>query len=163
MLNELKKFFEDHPLAHKAANSIKNGREIAVVVTKGDQKTLDAHAPLARTTYTFTKVDGRNVLNEQAAASPDITFTMPETAARELVTKNFDTVGQVGLHIFEKMLSNDPSQKIHAKIHAGFLSLMTGGYLGILTSGGGDVAKFLASRGLGSAGKLKETISKLKG
>ena len=33
MLAELKKFFEENPLAHKAADSIKNGREIAVVVT----------------------------------------------------------------------------------------------------------------------------------
>lgn len=153
MLNELKKFFEESPLAQKAADSIKNGREIAVIVTNAGQSTA----------YTFTKVSGRNVLNEQAASSPDLTFTMPEPAARELVTSNFETVGQVGLHIFEKMLSNDPSQKIHVKIHAGFLSLLTGGYLGVLTSGGGDVAKFLASRGLGNMGKLKETISKLKG
>lgn len=153
MLAELKDFFENNPLAQRAADSIKNGREIAVVVTNGDQKT----------NYTFAKESGRNVFRDSAASSPDLTFTIPQASAQELVTKKFDTVGQVGLHIFEKMLSNDPSQKIQAKIHAGFLGLMTGGYLGVLTAGGTDVAKFLASKGLGSAGKIKDTISKMRG
>lgn len=153
MLADLKSFFEANSLAIKAADSIKNGRQIGVVVTAGDQKTE----------YTFLKEKGANVLREGAASSPDLTFTIPEASAKELTTKKFETVGQVGLHIFEKMLSNDPSQKIHAKIQAGFLGLMTGGYLGVLTAGGGEVAKFLATKGLGSAGKLKETISKMRG
>lgn len=153
MLTELKEFFENHPLAQKAADSIKNGREIAVVVTKGGH----------HNSYTFAKENGRNIFRDGGASKPDLTFTIPEASAQELVTKKFDTVGQVGLHIFEKMLSNDPSHKIHAKIHAGFLGLMTGGYLGVLTAGGTEVAKFLAAKGLGSAGKIKDTISKMRG
>lgn len=153
LANDLKNFFESNPLAQKAADSIKNGRQIAITIT-GDS---------TKTEFTFTKESGKNVLRDGAASSPDLTFTIPEASAQELVTKNFENVGKVGLHIFEKMLSNDPNQKIHAKIHAGFLGLMTGGYLGVLTSGGADVAKFLATKGLGSAGKLKDTISKMRG
>lgn len=149
MLHELKSFFEANPLAAQAAASIRNGRCIALEV-EGKS-------------YTFTKESGRNVLREGAPSSPDLTFFMPEAMVRELVTKEFATVGQVGLHIFDKMLSNDPSHKVRVKLQIGVLSLVTGGYLGVLTAGGGEVARYMASKGLGNMGKLKDAISKLKG
>lgn len=152
MLNEMKAFFEGSPLAQRAAESIRSGREIALEVKIGESVDV----------FTFAKEKDRNILRQGAPTSPDLVFTLPETAAKELVTKQFDTVGQVGLHIFEKMLSNDPSQRIQVKVKAGVLSLVTGGYFGVLTAGGSEVAKFLGSKGLGSLGKLKETISKLK-
>lgn len=153
MLSELKAFFVDSDLSKKAAGSIRNGREIGLEITR---KTGTAEQ------YTFTKEGGRNVLREGAASSPDVIFVLPEVAANELVTKDFATIGQVGLHIFEKILSNDPDQKIQIRLKAGVLSLVTGGYFGVLTSGGSDVAKFLASKGLGSMGRLKDAVSKLK-
>lgn len=152
MLNELKSFFEDNELAKKAAESLRNGREIGVEIKMGDN--VEA--------YTFTKEGGRNVLKKGEPSSPDVVFIIPEAAARELVTKKFDSVGQVGLHIFEKILSNDSNQKIAIRLNAGALGLVTGGYFGVLTAGGTDVAKFLASKGLGSMGKLKDAVSKLR-
>lgn len=153
MLSDLKVFFESGELAKKAASSIRNGREIALNVKSGD----------AQVGYTFTKESGNNVLREGESAHPDVVFILTEAAAKDLVTRKFDTVGQVGLHIFEKILSNDPNQKIQIRLKAGVLSLVTGGYFGVLTAGGADVAKFLATRGLGSMGKLKDAISKLRG
>jgi hypothetical protein len=153
MLAELKSFFEENKLAQDAAASLKNGREIGLAITANGQTT----------TYTFAREDGHNVVRDGAPKSPDFTFTIPEAAARELVAKKFETVGQVGLHIFEKMLSNDPNQKIRAKLQTGALSLVTGGYFGVLTAGGSEVAKFLATKGLGNMGKLKDAIGKLRG
>ncbi|MBI3544516.1 MAG: hypothetical protein HY075_14690 [Deltaproteobacteria bacterium] len=153
MLSELKGFFESGALAQKAADSIRNGREIGLEIT----------APSGSTHYTFTKESGRNVLREGKSSSPDVAFVIPDAAARDLVTRNFETVGQVGLHIFEKILSNDPSQKIQIRLRTGVLSLVTGGYFGVLTAGGSEVARFMATKGLGSMGKLKDAISKLKG
>jgi hypothetical protein len=40
---------------------------------------------------------------------------------------------------------------------------MTSGYLGVLASGGADIAKYLATKGLGSPAKIKEAIGKLRG
>lgn len=151
--DELRAFFETGELARKAADSIRNGREIALVIQSPDRAQ----------SYTFTKEGGRNVLRDGAPAHPDLTFTLPEAAMRDLVTRKFENVGQVGLHIFEKILSNDPQWKIRVKLEIGVLSLITGGYLGVLAAGGGEVAKFLASRGLGSMGKIKDAISKLRG
>lgn len=153
MTNELRAFFEDNELAKRAADSIRNGREIAIVIRSSNQSA----------SYTFTKESGRNVLRDAPAAHADLTFTIPEESARELVTAKFESVGQVGLHIFNKMLSNDPNQKITAKLHAGMLSLVAGGYLGVLTAGGSEVAKFLATKGLGNVGKIKDALSKMKG
>lgn len=153
MYSELKPFFEENPLAVRAAHSIRDGHEITLNVRRIDGSLL---------AFTFAKQGGRNVLREGRSESPDLTFTMAEAAARSLVTGHYETVGQVGLHIFEKMLSNNPEDKIRAAINAGFLRLMTGGYLGVLTAGGGDVAKFLATRGLGNVGKLKDAINRLR-
>ena len=153
MLTEMKAFFEAGELAQKAASSIRNGREIGLVVTSAGKEVG----------YTFTREGGKNVLRDGNAAHPDIIFTLPEAAAKALITGKFETIGQVGLHIFEKILSNDPDQKVRIRLKAGVLSLVTGGYLGVLTSGGTDVAKFLATHGLGSMGKLKDAISKMRG
>ena len=152
MFAELHNFFEANELAKKAADSIRDGREIAILVTGDGQQAA----------YTFTKSGGKNVFKESAAARPDVSFTIPIASVREIVETNFISVGQVGLRIFEKIISPDPAQKIHVKIHTGFLSLMTGGYLGVLTSGGSEVAKFLASKGLGSMSRVKDTISKMQ-
>ena len=103
------------------------------------------------------------MLRDGEPKSPDVVFIMPVAAARDLTSKKFDTVGQVGLHIFEKILSNDPTQRIQIRLKSGVLSLVTGGYFGVLTAGGAEVAKFLATKGFGSMGKLKDAISKLKG
>ena len=152
MFVEMQRFFETNDLAKKAADSIKDGREIAVIIT-------DTGTSFP---YTFSKSGGQNVFKETAASRPDVTFTIPVASGREITETSFTSVGQVGLRIFEKIISPDPAQKIHVKIHTGFLSLLTGGYLGVLTSGGSEVAKFLASKGLGSMSKVKDTISKMQ-
>ncbi len=154
MLNDLKKFFEENKLANDAAASIKNGREIEIIVVTTDK---------SRVEFTFKKDSGKNKIETGKAKDADLSFVMPEAAIREIITSEFDSVGQVGLRIFEKMLSSDENHKITAKLNCGILSLMTGGYLGVLTAGGTDVAKFLATKGLGNMGKLKDAISKMKG
>ncbi len=152
MLTELKSFFENNPLAQGAAQSIRNGREIELIVTDGQQNFY----------YTFTKANNLNLIKDEKTSSPDLSFTIPKKSAQELLSNSFNNVGEVGLFIFEKMLSSDPEKKIKVKLHVGVLSLLAGGYLGVLTAGGSEVAKFLATKGLSSLGKLKEAISKLK-
>lgn len=149
----LKKFFEENTLAKDAANSISNGRKIKITITDSTGES---------TAFVFTKEKGANVLKEEDSTGYDVSFVIPVKAAEEITSTKFDSVGQVGLRIFEKILSSDAEQKIQVKVHAGVLSLITGGYLGVLTAGGGDVAKFLASKGLGNIGKIKDAISKMK-
>lgn len=148
-MDKIKSFFEENTLAQQAAYSIKNGREISLVI--------DGNS------YIFKKEDSKNKVEPGNSSSPDLVFEIPKQAAEELLSKSFESVGAVGIFIFEKMLSSDPEHKVKARVKAGFLSLMTGGYLGVLAAGGVDVAKFLAQKGLSNPSKIKDAITKLRG
>ncbi len=160
MFEELKKFFEENKLAIEAASSIRNGRKIRITILENQDQNQESNQ---ESSYLFTKQGSRNAFLNEPVPEPDLTFKIPAATAKELITKTFLSVGEVGLFIFGKITSSNEKEKIHFKLNVGFLNLMTGGYLGVLTAGGSDVAKYLASKGLGNIGKLKETISKLKG
>lgn len=160
MLDELKAFFEESDLAKRAAHSLKDGREIALLIEPVVEP-VESPQKMAKP-FIFVKKEGRNEFLDGLAKKPDVSFFIPEASAHELITQKFDDVGQVGLHIFDKMLSNDPKRKIRVKLHVGFMDLMTGGYFGVLAAGGSDVAKFLAAKGFASLGKLKDLISNLR-
>ncbi len=145
----LKDFFEKNPLCIKAAQSLKNGAEISLKVEGSS--------------YTFTKAGGANVLKNEAATKADMSFTMPEATAADLISKSFHSVGDVGVFLFQEVASSDSSRKIHVKFHSGFLSLMASGYFGILTAGGKDVAEYLATKGFTNFNKLKSVITNLRG
>ena len=53
-------------------------------------------------------------------------------------------------------------KKVSVKFKAGFLTLFSKGYLGILTAGGSQFASFLASKGLNGMGAIKEALKKMK-
>lgn len=144
----LKLFFEMNELCIRAAESLKNGSEIGLEV---------ANEP-----YTFTKQSGKNQFILGKPKKPDMSFIMTGLAAQGLVEKKFASVGEVGIYIFQHVASQKAEEKIHVKFHTGFLGLMTSGYFGILTAGGADVAKYLASRGFTNFNKLRDVISKLK-
>lgn len=147
-MDKIKVFFEENALAQQAAHSIKNGREIGLVIDG--------------VPYTFKKDASKNRIESGKSSSPDLIFEIPKQAAEELFSNSFTSVGAVGIFIFEKMLASDPQHKVKARVHAGFLSLMTGGYLGVLAAGGAEVAKFLAQKGLSNPSKIKDAIAKLR-
>ena len=145
---KLTSFFEHGPMAKKAAHSLKDGREIQLLV---------ANSP-----FRFFKENKNNRIEAGNCASPDIIFEISALACEELVTRDFKTVGEVGIFIFEKMITNDPAHKVKAKVRAGVISLVMGGYLGILGEGGAEVAKYLAQKGLTNPSKIKDAIAKLR-
>lgn len=146
MLDKLQAFFEENKLALRATESIKDGRQVGLTIlpTNGGNPS----------TFTFTKENGKSIFRTGKPDNPDFSFELQEAAADELTSRSFQSVGQVGLFLFEK--------KIKINLHIGFLALMSNGYLGVLSAGGADIAKFLASRGLGSLGKLKDAIHNLR-
>jgi hypothetical protein len=145
-------FFQSNSLAIEATKSISNDREIAIYIIDGTNK--DA--------FTFVKKDGKNHLIKEAAKNPDFTFIIPINTALELLNTNFTSISQIGLRIFEKILTKNENEKIKIMVHIGPLSILTGGYLGVITTGGSDVAKFLASLGLNSLTKIKDTLAKMR-
>ncbi len=147
---QLKTFFETSPLARDAAQSLRDGRQIEIQLLNSGEK------------FTFEKIKGAPRFTNSPAAKADITFKIPDSVAQELATKAFPSVGQVGLFLFDSITSSDIAKKTQVSLHCGALSLVTGGYFGILTSGGAEVAKYLATKGLGNLGKIKDAIARMR-
>jgi hypothetical protein len=152
----LKFFFEQNPLSLQAAESLHVGREISLEI-------LDSS--LERHFFTFTKnsTTKKNTFEGRKSEKPDFSFEIPQKVAEELTQRNFSSIAEVGLFIFEKMLSNEVESKIRVRASIGFLAFLTSGYPGILTSGGIQVAQFLASKGFGNVSKINEALSRLQG
>lgn len=153
MLSKLKIFFEQGNIAQQAARSIRNGRKISLKIGLHDGATQN---------YLFKKENSQNIIEIHTDEQTDLTFYIPENSLNDLLEQKFNNVGEAGVYFFEKMISNDSRKKIKVSLHIGILSFITGGYLGVLTAGGSQVAKFLASRGLSSLSRIKETISRFR-
>ena len=148
MLSELKLFFEDNSIATHAASSISNRRTIALSV--------------AGQHFTFTKIDGKNKIQEGAPSAPDFEFTLPESVVKELVNRKFASAAEVGLFLFEHIFASDPAIKVGVRLNAGILTLVTQGYFGVLATGGTEIAAYLGKRGFSGMGKIKDALSRLK-
>jgi hypothetical protein len=60
------------------------------------------------------------------------------------------------------VISKDPNKQVSVQFKAGFLSLFTKGYFGVLTTGGSAFASFLASQGLNGIAGIKSFLGKIK-
>lgn len=138
----------DREVARKAAKSLSDSAEMGIRV--GDES------------FTFTKKDGRNTILAQPARDPQLVFTLTPGAADAILDDTADEIGKIGVHIAQMVMSQDPAKKVSVQFKAGFLSLFSKGYFGILTAGGGEFASFLASKGLNGMGAIKEALKKMK-
>ena len=97
------------------------------------------------------------------AATPQVTFEFAPGAAESILAAPADSdIGAIGVGIARLILSKDPGQKVRFRLNAGILSLLTKGYFGVVASGGSAFASFLASKGLGGIGAIKNAVKKLK-
>jgi hypothetical protein len=136
------------PAAVTAAKSLSDGVELELLV--------------AGESLTFTKEGGKNVVRAGAPRKPHVTFTVPAEAAEAILNDPSEDVGQIGVHIAKLIVASEPGKRIGFKLHAGFLTLFTNGYFGVVTAGGGAFASFLASRGLNGINGIKSALKKLR-
>lgn len=134
-------------VAQKAAKSLKNGCNIHLSV--GNEK------------MTFTKQAGLNSILEGGDGEPEISFQMTEKAADKILANESEEIGEIGVEIAKLIVSDDPDISVSIKLHAGFFTLFSKGYLGVVTAGGSAFASFLASRGLGGMSGIKSAIKKM--
>jgi hypothetical protein len=143
--------------ALKAAKSLSDGSEIEFRIGMPD---LGDQGPEV---FTFTREKGTNSLKSGAARSPQVVFTLTPPAAEKILAHPSEDVASIGVHIAQMIVQPKDGAKIDVQLKAGFLSLISNGYLGVVTSGGLDFANFLASKGLSGMGAIKDVIKKLKG
>lgn len=165
-------FFSSHPLALKAAESIKSGRSLGLLLVRksGPKYFKDILGEKDGLVLIFSKEKHgqqcRVVQNSELAianlAKCDFIFQIPQHTAIELTEHTPESIAAIGLFIFNKIRSTEDSEKIRVRLTTSVLDVVMGGYLGVLSSGGPEIAKTLAASGLGSIGKMKDAIANLK-
>lgn len=138
----------DRNVAQTAARPIGNGAEMEFHV--GEE------------VFTFTKQSGKNAVLAGPARSPQLIFTMAPEAAESILAHPAENVGEIGVHIAKLMISPNANLRVGVQFKAGFFSLFTQGYFGVLTQGGSQFASFLASQGLSGMNAIQSFLGKKK-
>ena len=112
--------------------------------------------------FTLTRKGKKTAVTEGAPAKPDMSFEVPTKALEALVDTHTEEVGEIGIAIASHLIHPNPDLRITVKVHIGLLSLIRKGYLSVLPLGGASFMKYLATKGLTSMSKIRETISKMK-
>jgi len=146
----LQRFFETSESARRAASSLKKAAEVAVRFTDvpGD--------------FHFKAIDGKPRFVTGKAEDPDFELTMPPGAVKAIAAQPNADVGDLGIVFFQQILSKDPNEKIHVKLHSGVMKLTMRGWLGVVAQGGGKVMGWMAQKGLKGPSAIASAISRLK-
>jgi hypothetical protein len=143
-------------VAERAAASLANGAQIQFrVVSPEDGATPES--------FVFGRAAGKNTLATGEARDPQISFTLTPAAAEEILADTREDVGALGVSIAKLILSADANRRVGFKVHCGFFALFTQGYFGVVKTGGGAFASYLASKGLSGVAGIKAALKKLKG
>jgi hypothetical protein len=148
-------YFE-RDIAAKAAGPLANGVEIELSIAEHGAD------PEPENVFTFTKSGGKNVLNPDPAADPQILFTMTPRAAETVLSDSATDIGHLGVGILKLIVSADANHRISIKLKTGFLTLFSKGYFGVVAAGGAQFASFLASRGLSGMSAIKDALKKMR-
>lgn len=147
-------YFE-REVSQKAAATLADGAEIEFQI-------LESGNEPPHETFTFTRTEKRNRIMGASAKDPQVVFRMTPKAAEGVLSDSSDDIGAIGVGIVKRVVSSDPADRIQIRIKAGFLTLFSKGYFGVITAGGGAFAAFLASRGLNGLGAIKAALKKAK-
>jgi hypothetical protein len=147
---KIQEFF-DRPACRAGIKPLKEKIEIAIILNEGDPA------------VTLTKIGGKVEILPTPPKKPDLTFWIGAAGVDKLLSSSTKDVGEVGIAILQLMATSAPDEKIKAKVHIGLFDMLRKGYLGVLPLGGPSVMKFLASKGFGSIGKVKDAINHMKG
>ncbi len=143
------------PVAEHAAHTLANGAEMEIRISQSDDAIIE--------TFTFTRKDKKNALLPTPAKSPQMIFALTPDAAESILSNPSDDIGQIGVHILKLAFSTDAHQRVKFQFKAGFLTLFTKGYLGVMTTGGAAFSAALAEKGFNSLGAIKKVLQKMRG
>jgi hypothetical protein len=147
-------YFRGAP-AELAARSLASGAEIEFRIRPPSKDE-------ALEIFTFGREGGSNRVTPGPAPDPQLTFELTPLAAESILTLPDQDIGRIGIHILTLVAAGDASRKVSVKFHAGFLTLLSKGYLGVLSAGGAGFASALAARGLGGVGAIQAALKKAR-
>ena len=138
----------------RAAKSLGDGAEIEFHVTESDKVIVE--------TFTFTRSQKANLIKAGPADHPQMIFKMTPLAADEILADTTSDIGKIGVNILKLMVSTDANKRVSFQIKAGFTTLFSKGYFGVITAGGSAFSAFLATKGLNGMGAIKTVLGKMK-
>ena len=136
-------------VAERATSGMSNGAKIALF--------LDKEA------FYFTREAGKNVCKTGECDDPEMSFWLTNDAAQKVFNLTIEedaSITDIGLSLFDSILSKDEKNKIRFSIHASFLRLWSKGYFSVLKTGGPEIAAYMARIGFGSLQQLKKLFMK---
>ena len=142
----------DREVAQQAAKSLVNGAEIEFRVSSSGDSPEEI--------FTFTKKAGKITIVPEASRNPEVVFTLTAQAAQEILDFPSDEIGPIGVQIAKLVVSPDGNRRVSIQIKAGFFTLFSKGYLGVITAGGSHFASFLATQGLNGIAAIKSILAK---
>ena len=144
----------DREIANRAAKSLADGVQIEIKIQGSDGSVVEQ--------LLFTRKAGRNEIIQGPAPEPQIIFVLTPAAAEEILNDPADQIGTIGVNIVKLIASPDANRRVSVKLRTGFMTLFNKGYFGVLANGGQEFAAFLASKGLGGIGAIKDAIKNLR-
>jgi hypothetical protein len=144
----------DRKVAQKAANSIADGAEVEIRIASSDGRVIEI--------FTFTKEQGKNHIHSSNAKNPQLVFSMTPDAAEIILSDVTEEIGAIGVGIAKLVVTADANRRVSVKFKAGFFTLFSKGYFGVLSAGGSSFASYLASQGFNGIGAIKSTLKNLK-
>lgn len=138
-------FFTTKTASKDALRHLKKGHEIRLLLDAREECALFFQA-------------GQVVLEQRPCPVADVEFTIGPEAIRLLSTHAGESVAQLGIDIVKEVVAGN----VKIRVCGSILRVLTGGYLGIITSGGPEFMGYLATHGLTSIGKITKLIRSLK-
>ena len=102
--------------------------------------------------------DGQVKVEKRIAHRPEIEFIIGSEAIRLMTEHPGDKVSQLGIDIIKEILVGH----VQLRVCGSMTRLLTGGYLGIISSGGPEFIAYLKSRGIQGISKIIQTIRSFK-
>jgi len=139
-------FFTTKPAPKDALRHLKRGHEIRLLLE-------------GRTECALLFEAGQVVVEQRPCSKADVEFTIGSESIRLLTSHPGDSVGQLGVDIVKEIIAGN----VKVRVCGSILNVLSGGYLGIIGSGGPEFMTYLATHGLTSLGKITALIRSLKG
>ncbi len=141
----LKSFFSERLAPAKALAHLREKTEIGIVIGG----VVDC---------TLFRIGDKLHVEPRRAEKPDFVFRLsPETVA-VLAKETPDDIAAIGLAVINQMLTGG----IQVSMPGGWISVLRGGYLEIVKSGGAPVARKLTQMGLSSPTKILDLFKSLR-
>jgi hypothetical protein len=144
---KLKSFIEENPMALAATEPLKDGAAIQFHGTDGK---FDAY---------YVKEGGCSKCREGRAQEKEMTLTLSEKSIELLTSMKEAQISDLAIWIMDQVRSRD----VKVQFNAGFLTLFSKGYFGVVAKGGSAILQYLAKHGFGNILKLKRLIAKFRG